>query len=243
MFTWVDAEIQGFKNYPSATILDLQLRADAKKLSALCFFLLRLADDGLEIKVYAMQFNQALQQLRLYIPWLDEGVIEKLSSTTFVKLSEPVFFGSAFSRRNDGINIVVCDEVGMGSAIFLAEYFKTNKLTKNTYLFFATNEKFSFTPIPSQFITSFLPGHVIASMPLMEDWGILCRLLSPGLPGCFDESIDFLLSMMVEHVSQQQEQDIYIELMGVSEFVEKIQFQADSSRVSLMKTSLARYQY
>lgn len=48
--------------------------------------------------------------------------------------------------------------------------------------------KLPFRPQPSPFLTPDLPPFVTASIPLLDDWGIVSRLCHPaGLPGCFDE--------------------------------------------------------
>lgn len=234
-----DAEIQSFKEYPLAVVVDLKVTAQFPELVALSYCLVVFANEDVEVHAYVMQFNQEAQQLRLFIPEPDACSKEQLALVTTVRLSMPYFFGLTFSARGDGINIIFCDAAGMGSAIFLAEYYKKKGLSKHTLVFFEARKKFNFKPVPSQFISPFLPAHVIAAMPLMEDWGILSRLLNSQLPGCFEGSIDLLLSMVVEHVCQNPDKKIFVELIGRAEFLGKSQFQSNSGRVSLFKTVLA----
>ena len=242
------AEIQGHKTYSLATIIDLKVEAEFPDIDSLSYCSVTFSKQDILRTAYVMQFNrteqshqpQPSQQLRLYLPNPDKQINAQLESASTLKLSTPAFFGQSLSARDDQINIVLCDEAGMGSAIFLAEHYKKKGWSQNTYLFFGAKEKFSFNPVPSKFISPFLPAHVIAAMPLMEDWGILSRLLNSQLPGCFDDNPDLLLSMLVEHICQNQESNISIEFIGFVEFLEQVQFHTNSCRVSLTKTLLVQ---
>jgi len=238
MVNWSDAKIQSFRDYSVATLIDLKVNTLFPDLAALSSCLIRFGHEDIAHNAYVMQYNQASQQLRLYIPRFDARIKKQLASATWIKLSAPYFFGPEFSARGEGVNIVMCDEAGMGSAIFLAQYYKKKNVSKNLYLFFESKEKFSFNPVPSQFMTPFLPAHVIAAMPLLEDWGILSRLLNPRLPGCFDESINLLLSMVVDYVCWRHEQKVRIELIGHTEFLSSIHFTASTDQVNLLRTWL-----
>ncbi len=238
MLSCYDAEILNFREYPLAVVVDLKVKARFPELVSLSYCFVVLANEDVEIIAYVMQFKQMTQQLRLFIPEPDECSKAKLALVSSLKLSMPCFFGLAFSERRDGVNLILCDVAGMGSAIFLAEYYKKKDLSKHTFVFIEAAKHFNFKPVPSRFVSPFLPAHVIAAMPLMEDWGILSRLLNPQFPGCFDGGIDLLLSMVVGHVCQNPEKKISVELIGRAEFVEESQFQSNSSRVSLFKTVL-----
>ncbi len=43
-----------------------------------------------------------------------------------------------------------------------------------------------FSPCPSRMYSPHLPGHVIAALPLLEDWGVFNRVVHANAPGCFD---------------------------------------------------------
>ena len=46
---------------------------------------------------------------------------------------------------------------------------------------------FPFKTRPSQIIINRFPESIIATMPLLEDWGIPCRLASlQDYPGCYE---------------------------------------------------------
>jgi dihydroorotate dehydrogenase electron transfer subunit len=56
-----------------------------------------------------------------------------------------------------------------------------------------SDEPFPFRARPSSVIVSGIPTAVIACMPLLETWGIPCRLASRAdFPGCFDGPVTAL---------------------------------------------------
>lgn len=82
--------------------------------------------------------------------------------------------------------VLVGGGVGIPPMIFLAEQLR--ELDGPPPLVLMGSEiPFPFRERPSTLIVPGLPAEVIATMPLLEDWGIPCRLASRrGFPGCFD---------------------------------------------------------
>jgi len=77
---------------------------------------------------------------------------------------------------------------------------------------FSSDDSWPFKPHPSQIIIPELPGHVIATIPILEQRGIACRLIhSMGQPGCFDEDIDLLAQHWLE---QQRNKDVKLYSAG-----------------------------
>lgn len=75
--------------------------------------------------------------------------------------------------------------VGMPPMIFLADTLRGTD--SQPFVILGSEVPFPFTVQPSQHIIHGIPAEVIGSMPLMEQWGITCRLASRhGYPGCFD---------------------------------------------------------
>ncbi len=75
--------------------------------------------------------------------------------------------------------------VGLPPMIFLAE--TRRPLARQTLALLGSEVPFPFQPRPSQQLIAGMPAGVIGTMPLLEDWGIGCRLASrAGLPGCHD---------------------------------------------------------
>ncbi len=75
--------------------------------------------------------------------------------------------------------------VGMPPMICLAESLRNT--TARPFVILGSEVPFPFEPRPSQILLPGLPDGVIATMPLLEDWDIPCRLASlQGYPGCHE---------------------------------------------------------
>ena len=60
-----------------------------------------------------------------------------------------------------------------------------------------------------------IPDGVIAAMPLLEDWGIPCRLASlQGYPGCYDGYITELARGWLDSLDDQQRSQVEIFACG-----------------------------
>ncbi|WJW75780.1 dihydroorotate dehydrogenase electron transfer subunit [Thiohalobacter sp. IOR34] len=97
--------------------------------------------------------------------------------------------------------------VGMPPMICLAEMLKADAHWQPLALL-ASEVPFPFRHRPSQILVPGLPDGVIASMPLLEDWGVPCRLASQReLPGVYQGYItelarDWLAALSTEHRRQ-----------------------------------------
>lgn len=76
--------------------------------------------------------------------------------------------------------------VGIPPMVYLAEHMKNTAPACKPMLIAGSEIPFPFTAVPSRIMIDGMPDGVIATMPLMEDWGIACRLTSlQGYAGCF----------------------------------------------------------
>lgn len=74
--------------------------------------------------------------------------------------------------------------VGIPPMVFLAETMKDAGAWQPLVLM-GSEVPFPFTTRPSEIVIPGMPAGVIASMPLLEDWGVACRLASQqDFPGC-----------------------------------------------------------
>jgi dihydroorotate dehydrogenase electron transfer subunit len=74
--------------------------------------------------------------------------------------------------------------VGIPPMIFLADHLRQRGLAAQTRAILGSEVPFPFRPRPSEILWPGLPDGAIATMPLLEDWGIACRLTSrAGIPG------------------------------------------------------------
>jgi len=101
--------------------------------------------------------------------------------------------------------------VGIPPMIFLADSLRTGKHWEPV-VFMGSEVPFPFMPRPSRFLLPGMPDGVIASMPLLEDWGIPSRLTSlQGYPGCHEGFITDLARRWLEalHESQLAEVSVF----------------------------------
>jgi len=76
--------------------------------------------------------------------------------------------------------------VGMPPMVFLAESLR-GETDSRPLVVLSSEVPFPFDPRPSQVMVPGMPEGVIATMPLLDDWGIPCRLASlAGFAGCFE---------------------------------------------------------
>ena len=74
---------------------------------------------------------------------------------------------------------------------------------------------FPFTVKPSTIMVPGIGPDVIGTMPLLEDWGIACRLASQqGYPGCHDGYVTSLADEWITHHLQHDDGDIEIFACG-----------------------------
>lgn len=77
--------------------------------------------------------------------------------------------------------------VGIPPMVFLADRLRATGEAARTRAILGSEVPFPFRPRPSAILWPGLPDGVIASMPLLEDWGIACRLTSrAGMSGAHD---------------------------------------------------------
>lgn len=96
--------------------------------------------------------------------------------------------------------------VGIPPMIYLAEHIKRIGNVKPLVLM-GSEVPFPFHSRPSQIMVPGMPAPVIASMPLLEDWGIASRLASlQGYAGCYDGFVTELAAHWIEHSGVAREE-------------------------------------
>lgn len=89
--------------------------------------------------------------------------------------------------------VITGSNLGIADAIYSCRLLKAQQ-QKPALVIFHSNTPFPFRPEPSRIMLPGLPADVIATMPLLEDWKIPCRLArSTWQPGCFEGSAAALL--------------------------------------------------
>ena len=94
--------------------------------------------------------------------------------------------------------------VGMPPMLFLADALRGQRHYQPLVLL-ASEVPFPFRPQPSTLMIEGMPSAAIATMPLLDDWGVPARLASTqGYPGCFDGYITDLASHWLTNLDSQE---------------------------------------
>ena len=82
---------------------------------------------------------------------------------------------------------------------------------------------FPFTTKPSTIIVPGMPDGVIATMPLMEDWGFACRLASKqGYPGTYEGYVTDVARSWLNALSEAQRKEVVIYSCGPHPMLEAV---------------------
>jgi len=113
--------------------------------------------------------------------------------------------------------------VGMPPMLFLAESLRRQKEVRPQVLL-ASEVPFPFDPEPSRIIIDGMPAGVIATMPLLDDWGVPARLASnQGFPGCFDGFITDLARHWLASMVQDELDKVEIFACGPTPMLKAVQ--------------------
>lgn len=104
--------------------------------------------------------------------------------------------------------------VGMPPMLFLAEDLKRQG-GFSPLVILGSEVPFPFQPRPSRILTPALPGNVMAAMPLLDDWGIPCRLASlQGFPGCYEGYVTGLARLWLQGLDEEAQKEVEIFACG-----------------------------
>lgn len=119
--------------------------------------------------------------------------------------------GKAFSFNPDKKRpLLIGGGVGMPPMVFIAEHLKDQPAIE-PFVILGSEVPFPFKVQPSQHIIHGLAPDIIATMPLMEDWGIACRLASlQGYPGCFEGYVTDLARVWLDGLSDDERNNVEV---------------------------------
>lgn len=101
--------------------------------------------------------------------------------------------------------------VGIPPMVFLAEHMLRSRADVAPLVLMGSELPFPFTLRPSRILAEGMPEGTIATMPLVDDWGIACRLASrSGFPGCFDGLVTDLARHWLASLSAAARQEVEI---------------------------------
>ena len=101
--------------------------------------------------------------------------------------------------------------VGIPPMVFLAEHIKNTAKDIKPFVIMGSEVPFPFSVKPSQIMLDGIPEGIIASMPLLEDWGIPSRVTSlQGYSGCYDGYVTDLASHWLDSLDKETLSEVEI---------------------------------
>ncbi|WP_126452600.1 dihydroorotate dehydrogenase electron transfer subunit [Sulfuriflexus mobilis] len=111
--------------------------------------------------------------------------------------------------------------VGMPPMVFIADSLRNTD--HEPFVILGSEVPFPFKVQPSQHMIPGLPAEVIGSMPLMEDWGVICRLASlQGYPGCYEGYVTDLARIWLDALSEEERNQVEIFSCGPHPMLEAV---------------------
>jgi dihydroorotate dehydrogenase electron transfer subunit len=111
--------------------------------------------------------------------------------------------------------------VGMPPMIFIADSLRDSD--HEPFVILGSEVPFPFQVQPSQHLVPGLPADVIGTMPLLEDWGIACRLASlQGYPGCYEGYVTDLARAWLESLSEKERNQVEVFSCGPHPMLEAV---------------------
>jgi dihydroorotate dehydrogenase electron transfer subunit len=118
--------------------------------------------------------------------------------------------------RQDGHRrrpLLIGGGVGIPPMVFLADLLRTSAV--RPFVIMGSEVPFPFPVTPSRIMIPQLPAHVTGTMPLLEDWGIPCRLASlQGYAGCFEGYVTELAEQWIAAQDPGSRDDLEIYACG-----------------------------
>ncbi|RMG32789.1 MAG: dihydroorotate dehydrogenase electron transfer subunit [Gammaproteobacteria bacterium] len=136
----------------------------------------------------------------------------------FINLMAPIGVPFEVAERRP---LLIGGGVGMPPMIFLAESLRVSD--RRPLVILGSEVPFPFDPRPSQILIPGIPAGVIASMPLLEDWGIASRLASlQGFPGCHEGYVTDLARHWLEALDHQALAEVGVYACGPHPMLEAV---------------------
>jgi len=113
--------------------------------------------------------------------------------------------------------------VGMPPMVFVADTIRQQHPDFSPFMILGSEVPFPFTSHPSEFMIPGMPAGVVATMPLMEDWDIPCRLASTqGYAGCFEGYVTDLARLWLDALTEEQRQEVEVFARGPHPMLEAV---------------------
>lgn len=121
--------------------------------------------------------------------------------------------------------VLIGGGVGIPPLIFLAEHLHARQAADSlrSIAFLGSELPFPFKTRPSTLIVPGMPAQAIACMPLLEGWGVPCRLASLGqFPGCFEGYVTDLAALYLNTLLPAARQEVEIFACGPTPMLQAV---------------------
>jgi len=113
--------------------------------------------------------------------------------------------------------------VGMPPMVFVADTIRQNHPDFSPLMILGSEVPFPFNAQPSEFMIPGMPAGIVATMPLMDDWHIPCRLASTqGYAGCFEGYVTDLARLWLDALTEEQRQQVEVFACGPHPMLEAV---------------------
>ncbi len=113
--------------------------------------------------------------------------------------------------------------VGMPPMVFLADRLREISGAYSPLVILGSEVPFPFKAAPSKIMVPGVPNEAIASMPLLEDWGVASRLASlQGYPGSFEGYVTDLARHWLDALSEEQRKEVEVFSCGPHPMLEAV---------------------
>ncbi|HID49549.1 MAG TPA: dihydroorotate dehydrogenase electron transfer subunit [Chromatiales bacterium] len=132
--------------------------------------------------------------------------------------------GNPFEPRADRPRpLLIGGGVGMPPMVFLADTLRQHFREHTPLVILGSEVPFPFPLQPSEFLLPGIPEGVIATMPLLEDWNIACRLASSqGYAGCFEGYVTDLARHWLEALDADHRREVAVFACGPHPMLEAV---------------------
>ena len=118
--------------------------------------------------------------------------------------------------------------VGIPPMVFVADSMRQDSATWNPMAILGSELPFPFAERRSSIATPWAGEHVSATMPLLEDWGIPCRLATlSGFDGCFNGYVTDLADLWLASLSEAELQKTELFSCGPTPMLKAVAALAD----------------
>ena len=141
--------------------------------------------------------------------------------------------GKPFALHQDRPRpLLIGGGVGMPPMVFVADAIRQQHTDFTPFMILGSEVPFPFTTRPSEFIIPGMPEGVIATMPLIEDWHLPCRLASTqGYPGCFEGYVTDLARAWLDALDEKQRSEVEVFACGPHPMLEAVAALANEYRL------------